>query len=526
MALARQLQQLSPAELREVLSQTQGSTAALADLFDLAKLMLTRRELESRIRVLPAPELENLRQAKPTAALRSRLLGAEQVFPEAMELSSALTPDSLPKLEQSGSPLVAYETLLCITEILISLEQHWFEVTKSGIRAQDAKAIAQKLHWSTDQVVSRFRLALLAGLIAEHDGRWAATAKGQLWLDSDRQACWLELARAIWDLPPGIYAPGNLPQQLLEGFPLLPLGNLAFLKFASLLGLMDHENLLLELAAPEKLLQPLFEQMPAAEERLIVQGDLSIICPGPLSANLHRELDSFADSEELGLASRFRLNALSISHHLELGKSLDQIRSLLIEKSGRELPQPVEYLLQDVQRKFGNLQLVGESTTRVVSTDQILLAQLERERSLTHLNLRRSGDALETMARRELCYFSLRAESFPAVMVDEHGKVISPRLTQPATEQVSEEDGLMLRAQQLLNDEKTAGATSEILRQLQFALKNKLQVTLQVERPDGEIERIELLPLGLTESRLRGRERIREAERTLPISRIVSVVLD
>jgi hypothetical protein len=49
-------------------------------------------------------------------------------------------------------------------------------------------------------------------------------------------------------------------------------------------------------------------------------------------------------------------------------------------------------------------------------------------------------------------------------------------------------------------------------------------VTVGIEL-DGEVQRMLLTPLGLAGNRLRGRDEAKQAERTLPLSRIRSVVL-
>jgi predicted DNA-binding transcriptional regulator YafY len=110
-------------------------------------------------------------------------------------------------------------------------------------------------------------------------------------------------------------------------------------------------------------------------------------------------------------------------------------------------------------------------------------------------------------------------------MLDERGKTISPRFTATIAPQVQSDDELEARARTLLSGEKTAADPSDVLRQLEFALKNKLKVQLTIELPGGSEENFLLTPLGLGAGRLRGRDEERQAERTLPVSRIKSVVL-
>jgi len=237
-------------------------------------------------------------------------------------------------------------------------------------------------------------------------------------------------------------------------------------------------------------------------------------------------LDSFADSEELGLASRFRISALSISHFLETGGSVAEAANTLSRHSNKELPQPVQYLLSDAERKFGQLKIVPGRPSLITSPDAILLTQIANERSLAHLGLQKTGAGLTTNAGVELCYFSLRAASYAAVMTDESGAVVSPRLEQLPSRVVTDDQELALRAQALLDSEALSGSQGDVRRVLQFALKNRLTVTINFEAQEGGQEKVRLIPLGITDSRVRGRETEREAERTLPLSRISSVALD
>lgn len=521
------LQQKPAAEIQLILDQTRSSAAGLSDLFDLAKLLLTRRELENRIRSLGATDLADLRANRATSELRRFYLAAEECFPEARELAQTLESGSALSSSAPGGPLICYETLLTLTEILFALEQSWFDPTKSGIRAADAKPIAQKLHSTTGEVQARFQIAMLAGLVTEHQGRWAATAKAQQWLKLERAQAWLQLVRAIFDLPPGNYPEGQISQTLAAEYPLTNQQDLKLLKYGHLLGLIDSGSLLYPISQPnEKLAETVIASLPKPEDRLLLQSDLSIICPGPISPALHRQLDSFADSEELGLASRFRISPLSLSHHLETGGQLSDVTNVLQRFGNKELPQPMQYLLAATEKTFGQLKIARNQKTLISSADPILLAQIANEKSLAHLGLTRVETGLSTNANQEMTYFSLRAASYAAIMVDQRGEVISPRLAAPAIEAIESEDESRIRAEQLIAGDQAHGFEGDIRRQLQFALKNKMQVEVSFEDAQGKTRIVKLMPLGITESRLRGRDVEREAEQTLPLGRIKSVVLD
>lgn len=524
--LVEKLREYSPSELAAVLGRMVAAPSG-SDLFDLSRQLLGRRELESRIRQANAKDLQQLAQGKATAPLRQLLLAGKAVFPEASELLGELESLPTPRMTMAGSALSAYETMLCITEILFALEQHWFDVMKTGLRAQDAKIVAEKFKWTNQDVQLRFRIAQRAKLVAAHEDRWVSTSRGVSWLSQDRQSAWLTLAIACWDLPKIKVEPGNLLSQLQAEYPLRDLRSLGILEFGAALGLINREEALEPLlgGSPQRAATILAKSLPKAEKRLVVQGDMTIVAPGPLDASLHRQLDSFADSEDLGLASRFRISRLSLSHHQETGGKLEDVSKLLTKASGKELPQPIGYAISQAKERFAAITVTAQGMTRVSSKDSILLTQLRNEKSLYHLDFKLSSGELTTKASAELCYFSLRESGYAAVMLSDAGKVVSPRFTAAIKEEVEEQSELELKAQALLNDEQKAADPSEISRQLTFALKNKLKVHVSVEMPDGSQSKLLLTPLGIAGSRLRGRDEEKQAERTLPIGRIRSVTL-
>ena len=195
--LAGRLRQLSVEDLATLISGLSQAAASCADLFDLAKLMLGKRELEERIRKLPEKEIENLRTGKSSAQLKAAFLADSKVFTEAQEVLASLKPLAPKKLSSQSSSLSAYETLLAVTEIIFAMEQHWFEKTKTGLKAADAKLISEKFKWQPAELQLRFRLALKAGLISESSSRWVASTKAEDWLKKSRLEAWIDLAQSV-----------------------------------------------------------------------------------------------------------------------------------------------------------------------------------------------------------------------------------------------------------------------------------------------------------------------------------------
>ena len=523
--LANRLKALPGEELAKLLGSLISSPASCSDLFDLSKLLLSKRELEERIRRLSKKELDNLAQGKNSATLKAAFLSDGKIFEEAQEALKQLKPLPPPRLSQPGSSLSAYETLLAITEILFALEQHWFEKPRTGLKAADAKIIAEKLKWSASELQTRFRLAQHAGLLAENAGRWVASEKAQRWLELSRADAFSFLVSACWDLPKLTLTDARITDQISVDYPLLDQSKLLILQYGASLGLLDRDQprAVLLTGGMTSVVRSAIAELPKTQQKLIVQGDLTVICPGPIDAGLQRKLDSFANSEDLGLACRFRLTSLSVSHHLESGGQISEIKEVLESATAGALPQPVSYLLDETARRFGSLRVTTGNQTEITSEDAILLTQISNERSLAHLSLRKTDGFLTTAASQELCYFSLRDAGYPAVMIDQECNVISPRFSSPAAE-LADQSELLARAAALQSGERASADLGDVARQLEFAIKNKLQVQVKIDI-DGTLTELLLTPLGLANNRLRGRDEAKQAERTLPLARISSVVL-
>jgi Helicase conserved C-terminal domain len=529
--IAGSLREMSEAELKAVLRPLGSSAASLGDLFDLARAMVGRRELERRIRLMDKDSIAILKSGGTNSALQDNFLASsDSAFESAVELARELQPIGLKpvKHELASSELANYETQLAITEILFACERHWLEAVKAGLRAAEAKDLAAVLKMDLAQLQLRFQLARRAGLVDVVDNRYVSTIKGLQWLDADPAQRWYTLAQQAWDLPQLALSTESIAGQLSEQYPLFDQNDLELLRYGHILGLLSDlaptplfQAASLDLANAGQLV---WDQLPKPVSRIIIQGDLSIIAPGPLAADVHKQIDLLAQSEDLGLACRFRLSLNSILHAMEMGMSAAEIEKILLSLSASELPQPVSYLLTQAKKKFGELtvrSLEGQSV--VESGDPILLTQILNESGLTALMFRADGERLVSRLNQSLIYFNLRDAGYPVIQLDEAGKVIAPRLSQVFVEP-EVVDVFALQAKALLSAEAKAPSPDDHLRQLQFALKNKLKVGVRVDMPEGIVE-IEMTPLGIAGGRFRGRDVVKEAERTLPLSRIQAVWL-
>ena len=518
-------------ELKAVLRPLGNSAASLGDLFDVARAMVGRRELERRIRLLDSESLAILKAGGTNPKLQATYLASDTAgFESAVDLVKELQAIKLKpvKHELLSSELANYETQLAITEILFACERHWLEAVKAGLRAAEAKDLAQVLKMDLAQLQLRFQLARRAGLVDVIDNRYVCTIKGLQWLDADPAQRWFSLASEVWDLPEVVITSGSLETMISQQYPLFDQNDLELLRYGHILGLLsDFEPTVLFKSASADLAnagQLVWDQFPKPVSRIIIQGDLSIISPGPLAPSVHKQIDLLAQSEDLGLACRFRLSLNSILHAMEMGITAKEIETNLLTLSGSDLPQPVTYLLAQAKKKFGELTVrAGDGESVVESSDPILLTQILNENGLAALMLKGEDDHLVSRLNPSLIYFNLRDAGYPVIQLGEDGKVVAPRLAQVFIEEQSV-DLFGLQAKSLLSAEALAPSPDDHLRQLQFALKNKLRVGVRVDMPEGIVE-IEMTPLGIAGGRFRGRDVEKEAERTLPLSRIQAVWL-
>jgi hypothetical protein len=128
--------------------------------------------------------------------------------------------------------------------------------------------------------------------------------------------------------------------------------------------------------------------LPAPVERVVLQGDLTAVAPGPLAGWLETEMALLADVESRGAGTVYRFGAASIRRALDSGRDAEEILALLDRASGSAVPQPLAYLVRDVARRHGVLR-VGAAGSYVRSDDEAALAELLADRRAAGLGLRR-----------------------------------------------------------------------------------------------------------------------------------------
>ncbi|WP_426510387.1 helicase-associated domain-containing protein [Dactylosporangium sp. McL0621] len=137
----------------------------------------------------------------------------------------------------------------------------------------------------------------------------------------------------------------------------------------------------------DRLLSGLRDLLPAAEETVLLQSDLTAIVTGTPSASLAALLDLAADRESRGGGSTWRFTATSVRRAFDAGTGADELLARIrAAAAGGRVPQPLEYLVGDLGRKHGNVRVRTVGCV-LRSDDTALLGEIQRVRSLARLEL-------------------------------------------------------------------------------------------------------------------------------------------
>jgi hypothetical protein len=470
--LALALRSADDAALGILVHERSLSLAEFKDFFDLAQAVLTPKSQALLVSSLSNSEISSLRSLlahekvskEQVSFLASDLLVWSSKEPVVYDwLAERLkenprTASLRIVTEQQRAPdqetidrdcgIHAFEAMQSITELVFSLDQHFVrEVSKGSMGLPDVKRLSSHLGKSKEYVKAILELAKVSGVIAISEKRFHPTDLADNWIASDPKSRWQILANA-WLAILGASGSKELALQLAQNpaksltelvgssFPLVTaspqsrIGRIA--ELADAIGLSVNgfaaswlASLLAgKVAAAAKALE---NRLPTQQERIIVQADLSIIAPGPLASTIEIELRKFTDTENIGLATGYRISPLSISCGLEEGLTEKQIRALLEKLSGTILPQPVDYLISESASRFGRLKISANKTGSVlISTDDLLATQILMDSKLKSLGLRKSEGALVSALEPEALYHALRENGYLAVRVDGSGRVIAP----------------------------------------------------------------------------------------------------
>ena len=454
--------------------------------------------------------------------------------------------------------VTAFETMQALTEIVFYFDAHLVRmVGKGGVGLPDLKKLSSRINRSTEHVRELCDLALLVGLIRLTDKRWELSGISSGWLDWNQAERWHH-AVSTWRLALGQDKQREISAALTETrslsaslgalYPLADTHLAAQIKrlarASDLLGITENQlktswTLTAISGQIEKASSQIAGLLPATSERLIVQADLTIVTTGPLPTRTEMVLRNFAECEQIGFASTYRLSPSSLSLALERGQSVPEMRQLLTDLSGRELPQPVEYLLRESQERFGRLVVCASSEANqstLTSQDEILLREILNAPQLKPFGLVQSENGhISCRFEPEVLYYGLREAGYIAILEPQLRQSIDSARSQEAsstsefgagrTDHSLDLDILRDISRWRETDEKVGSSPDDedITRQIQLAMKNKAKVLIRVRTNSGAEHEFLLEPMALANGRLRAKDRKADIERTLPLTSIIAV---
>jgi hypothetical protein len=296
--------------------------------------------------------------------------------------------------------------------------------------------------------------------------------------------------------------------------------------------------------------QVLTSALPAPVDYFLVQPDLTVVVPGPPTAELAVELALTADLESSGGASVYRMTESSIRRALDAGRAGADIATLIASRSRTPVPQALSYLIDDLARRHGALR-AGAAGSYLRCEDEALLARVLVERELAPLQLRGiAATVLVSPLPASQVLDALRAAGFAPAAEAPGGDVIAlaaetPRApsrapvravqSRPATEPGPELADLVrrLRSGDALRELRhrthpiaqhipgvTSAATMGLLRD---AIRSGRRVLLGCAEPDGQASRHVILPISMAGGFVRGHEESELGLRSFPLHRLTDV---
>ncbi len=202
------------------------------------------------------------------------------------------------------------------------------------------------------------------------------------------------VVRLLARLEPGAALTGDLTRLAEWHAPLLPTDDLAASVEAAvaegeLLGVLAHGAVTATgraLLSGDGLVEVTGELVARARTTALFGTDLTAIVPGSPDARLAALLDRVGDREAQGTATSWRFSPASVRRAFDQGATAAELLADLGAIAAGELPQPLVYLVNDVARRHGEVQVLDVAS--VVVGEPAMLAELAAHRRLAKLGLR------------------------------------------------------------------------------------------------------------------------------------------
>ncbi|HEY3751440.1 MAG TPA: helicase-associated domain-containing protein [Pseudonocardiaceae bacterium] len=353
---------------------------------------------------------------------------------------------------------------------------------KGGVGPRERSRLAARLSLPADVLLLGIDLAYAAGLLGRVDAGYAPTEQYSTWRAAEPSRQWAALVTTWFELehaptsreidgekeqPPPLplaSAAGMIRQALLRaaagglsvrtagehidwfcplhGYDEVNRGEkvIAAVREAELLGVVAGDvvtgcgELLLavldqesdddgSVSVADRLAELVTGLLPELPCTVILQSDLTAVVSGRPTVAVSGVLAASAVSEARGTAAVWRFTPTSVRAALDTGWTATRLLAELTASSDRPLPQPLEYLINDVARRHGQVRVRGMRSC--VLADEAVITEILHTRSLAKLALAQlAPTVLSSPYELDDVLARLRAAGLSPVAEDVRGAVI------------------------------------------------------------------------------------------------------
>ncbi|HEY5878527.1 MAG TPA: helicase C-terminal domain-containing protein, partial [Nakamurella sp.] len=292
--------------------------------------------------------------------------------------------------------------------------------------------------------------------------------------------------------------------------------------------------------SPAEAVGALAAALPRPVDTVMVQADLTVVAPGRLVPDLAARLGQVADVESAGSATVYRVTPQSVRRGLDAGVTTAEIQELFRTHSMTGVPQALEYLIDDIGRRYGSLRL-GRASTYLRSDDPALIDQAIAQATGLGVDVRRLAPtvAISTTALPELMTH-LRSGGLVPAAEDGSGALLDlrdqpQRVKQRVPQQQHWRETPSASVEQLValvdrmrsadraRPVTPGGDTSSILAELRIAAAHRRTVWIVYADMQGSSIRRLVEPITVSPGKLVAVDRIRGDVRNFALHRITSV---
>ena len=123
------------------------------------------------------------------------------------------------------------------------------------------------------------------------------------------------------------------------------------------------------------------------QDQFVLQSDLSAMALGPLDPGVAAPLGELADRRPDAATPIFSFTEASIRRGFDKGWTAETITTFLERHALSGIPQPLRYLVTDVERRYGSIRVTGASSV-LVTDDEALAVEVATTRRAARLGLR------------------------------------------------------------------------------------------------------------------------------------------